>query len=128
MQKVEWLQRGETVANPYYGTEMLDCGEVRRKLAVPAAGSPLGPMTDAYLRVEAALATDKLDADAAATLRTAAEGLSDPQYAELKKAAVAVASAPDLKSARSALKTLSGTLIRASESTSPATNPTEVRP
>jgi hypothetical protein len=25
-----WLQKGEKIQNPYYGTEMLECGELKK--------------------------------------------------------------------------------------------------
>jgi hypothetical protein len=25
-----WLQKGETIQNPYYGSEMLECGEFKK--------------------------------------------------------------------------------------------------
>jgi HPt (histidine-containing phosphotransfer) domain-containing protein len=30
MANKSWLQKGETIQNPYYGTEMLECGEWRK--------------------------------------------------------------------------------------------------
>ena len=41
MAKANWLQIGEQVNNPYLGQQMPDCGEVRRKLPAPPAGSVL---------------------------------------------------------------------------------------
>ena len=114
MKKAEWLQQGEQVANPYFGTAMLDCGQLRPELALPPASSPLTPVLNAYLRVGAALAADKVDADADASLRVAAGGLSDPARADLMATSLAVAAAPDLISARSAFGSLSEAIIRAS--------------
>jgi hypothetical protein len=31
MVKKSWLQKGETIANPYYGSEMLTCGDFRKR-------------------------------------------------------------------------------------------------
>ena len=31
MVQKSWLQKGETIANPYYGKSMLTCGEIRSK-------------------------------------------------------------------------------------------------
>ena len=30
MVKKSWLQKGEQIKNPYYGSEMLECGEFRK--------------------------------------------------------------------------------------------------
>jgi hypothetical protein len=30
MVKKSWLQKGETIANPYYGKSMLTCGEIKK--------------------------------------------------------------------------------------------------
>jgi len=30
MQKRSWLQKGEGIRNPYYGSEMLTCGEIKK--------------------------------------------------------------------------------------------------
>jgi hypothetical protein len=32
MAKADWLQRSETVANPYWGSEMLECGAVTQTI------------------------------------------------------------------------------------------------
>ena len=31
MVKKSWLQKGETIANPYYGSEMLTCGDFKKR-------------------------------------------------------------------------------------------------
>ena len=120
MKKAEWLQEGDTISNPYFGTSMPDCGEVRRHVPAPAASSPVGAVANAYLKVEQGLAADRLDPDAAASLRAAAEGLTDPTRKNLRTAALDVASAADLTAARSALKTLSEALARATDAPSAA--------
>jgi len=119
MKKAEWIQVGDMVGNPYFGTSMPDCGEVRRRVPAPAASSPVGAVADAYLRVEKSLAADQLDPDAGASLRAAAERLDDPERKDLRAAALDVASATDLAAARSALKALSETLVRATDASSP---------
>lgn len=123
MKKSHWLQRGDVIANPFFGTEMIDCGSVQRTVPPPDAKSPLAPLIDAYLRVEESLAADKLDADAIAALRTAAEKLPDTKFTSLQSSALAVASAADLATARTALMPLSEALLQASEAstTMPAT-------
>jgi hypothetical protein len=30
MVQKSWLQKGQTIANPYYGKSMLTCGEIRK--------------------------------------------------------------------------------------------------
>ena len=116
MKKAHWLQQGEQVANPYYGTQMPDCGEVQRTVAMPVALSPLTEVTAAYLKVTAGLTSDRLDASAVDALRTAAERLNDPQMAEVKTTALAVASAGDVAKTRAALIPLSEALLRALDS------------
>ena len=118
MKKAEWLQEGDTISNPYFGTSMPDCGEVRRHVPAPAASSPVGAVANAYLKVEKGLAADRLDPGAAASLRAAAEGLTDPTRKNLRTAALDVASAADLTAARSALRTLSEALARAADASS----------
>ena len=39
MAKKSWLQKGEKVRNPYYGQEMLDCGEFKAKPAAKKSGA-----------------------------------------------------------------------------------------
>jgi RND family efflux transporter MFP subunit len=115
MKKAQWVQAGEALSNPYVGTAMPDCGEVRRKVAAPTLPSPVRPVVVAYLVVEKSLSADKLDPEAARSLRAAAEGLVDPERADLRRAALDVASANDLDVARSAFKALSEALIRAAD-------------
>ena len=122
MKKSHWLQCGDAIANPYYGSEMLDCGEVQRKTIAPAAPSPVAPLLDAYLRVQEALAADRLDKEAAVALVRAAASVSDAGLADLGSEAQKVAAAADVKAARAALAPLSEALVRATEK--PTTTPT----
>ena len=123
MKKAPWLQEGDTISNPYFGTSMSDCGEVRGHVRAPAASSAVGAVADAYLRVEKGLAADRLDADAGAALRAAGERLDDPSQESLRAAALDVASATDLTAARSALKTLSEALVRATDTVAGTATP-----
>jgi hypothetical protein len=41
MAKASWIQTGQKIANPYFGTGMSDCGEIRQALlGAPQANSP----------------------------------------------------------------------------------------
>jgi RND family efflux transporter MFP subunit len=129
MKKARWVQEGDTLANPYFGTAMTDCGEVRRRIPFSEATSPVGVVTAAYLRVEKGLASDKLDAEAVAALRAAAERAVDPALADLRTAAHGVTSAGDLTASRVALKALSESLIRTTDAAaSPTTAPAGGQP
>ncbi|MGN6504861.1 MAG: efflux RND transporter periplasmic adaptor subunit, partial [Tepidisphaeraceae bacterium] len=121
MKKAHWLQQGDAIANPYYGTQMPDCGELQRTVAMPVASSPLTEVTMAYLNTTAGLTSNRLDTSAIDALRTAAEKLNEPQLAEVKSAALAVASAGDVAKTRVALIPLSEALLRALDS-GPATD------
>ena len=109
MKRAEWIQAGDTIANPYFGAAMPDCGSVERKVAMPT-DLKVAAVLDAYLRVESKLAIDILDADAIAALRAAADAVEGP--ADLKSAAMAVTSAADIDTARIALKPLSAAIVR----------------
>ncbi len=38
----DWVQRGDTIHNPYFGAEMLTCGSIRRTFSAGAGGSASG--------------------------------------------------------------------------------------
>jgi Cu(I)/Ag(I) efflux system membrane fusion protein len=64
----EWVQRDKKVRNPYYGPAMLGCGNLlatypsQAPLEAPDAfREQLAHVYDAYLRLQAALADDRLD-------------------------------------------------------------------
>ena len=88
----------------------------RECFAMPVASSPLTEVSAAYLNVTVGLTSDRLDTSAVDALRTAAEKLHDPQLAEVKSAALAVASASDVAKTRVALIPLSEALLRALDS------------
>jgi RND family efflux transporter MFP subunit len=111
MKKATWLQRGEQIANPYYGSAMLDCGDVRKKLDATPLPQGFGPVVDAYLKATRALASDRLDLTAAAEMKEAAAKLDGNDV--VKAAAAAFAAAKDLKAARAALAPLSDALAHA---------------
>jgi len=123
-----WLQEGETIANPYYGATMLDCGEFRRTFAPlgaprvrPAFVRALGPFLDALLATQRALAADDWEGarkDAALAARALdgvtaepGEGL-DAAWSELRargaKAAEAVAGDADIEASRAAFEEMAG--------------------
>ena len=130
MKKASWMQAGDTLSNPYFGTAMIDCGEVRRKVAAPPTSSPLRPVVDAYLTVERGLAADTLDPAGIASLRAAGGALVDPAQSDLRRAALDVASATDVTAARASLKALSEAVIRATDTptTAPVPGPMGGRP
>lgn len=115
MKDADWLQEGDKVANPYYGSQMLTCGEVKRQLSAPADGTELAPLVQQYLAVDKALVADKLDNDAVSALKAAADKLSGEKYTALQKAAKSLADAKDVDAARSAFKAVSSEVIHAIE-------------
>lgn len=117
MKKADWLQAGEELANPYFGTSMSTCGEVKRKLPPPDAASPLAPVASAYLVVQRELNADKLDAEAIGKLKSAADRLPGERFPELKGATEKLASATDLNAARAAFQGESAAVIAALEQT-----------
>jgi Cu(I)/Ag(I) efflux system membrane fusion protein/cobalt-zinc-cadmium efflux system membrane fusion protein len=110
MVKQYWLQEGETILNPYMGQEMSDCGDVKRKIAVPPT-SPLASAVQSYLKVEKSLNSDKLDADAIKALSSEVNELPADQYEPLRSAAAKLVEAKDLAAAREAFHVLSDRLI-----------------
>src|SRR5204862_6272012 len=112
MVKAEWLQIGDNVANPYMGTEMSECGNVKRKLDIPGDPPELAAVVRSYLDVAKGLDADKLNADAVKKLKAAAEKLSGDKCAALRQAVGKLADAKDIKSARSAFKDTSAQLIK----------------
>jgi Cu(I)/Ag(I) efflux system membrane fusion protein/cobalt-zinc-cadmium efflux system membrane fusion protein len=113
MAKADWLQIGDQVINPYMGQQMSACGEVRRKLAAPPAGSELSAFVNAYLAVAKEMDADKLDGPALMGLKAAAEKLQANSYGALREAAARLADTKDLNAARSAFKAVSDQLIAA---------------
>jgi RND family efflux transporter MFP subunit len=119
MAKAGWLQIGDAVSNPYLGQQMSDCGEVRAKVAAPAADSPLAPFVKGYMDVARQMNADKLDPAAIAAMRSAADRLPADKYPALRDAATKLAQAKDLESARIVFKALSGQLLKALHEAAP---------
>ena len=113
MKKADWIQRGQAIENPYYGTSMSTCGSVTRQLAMPAEKPVLAAVIDAYLRVQTQLNADRLEPDAVAAFKTAADRLPADTYAAVREAVGKVAEAKDLKTARETFQTASARLIAA---------------
>jgi hypothetical protein len=111
MKKANWLQHGQIIANPYLGTTMPTCGEVKNTLMLSPADSKLQPVIAAYLDVAKGLDSDKLDAVALARLKSAATDLADAKHAGLKVAALALADSRNISDARVQFKALSDQLI-----------------
>jgi hypothetical protein len=125
MKKAHWLQIGSDISNPYFGTQMPDCGEIQRTLPMPDASSPLTPVIEAYLQIRTDLAADRFEKADEEALRKAVQSLSNPDFSKVRSSALAVASAADLPAARIALMSLSENLLQAIASpatTSPIAN------
>ena len=115
MKNADWVQTGETIANPYYGSSMLDCGEVTKKVPAPAARSDLRKFMQAYLDLTKSLTTDQFNVEAARALKVSAQALSGDEYKPLRQSADRLAAAKDINQARTELATVSNELIRALE-------------
>jgi RND family efflux transporter MFP subunit len=112
MEKADWLQAGDTVANPYSGSKMPDCGEVKRHIRNPKDDPQLAELVRAYLAEQAALASDKIDPKVSQTLKTAAVTIGGDRADSLREAIDKLSAATDLKDARAQFKTVSERLIR----------------
>lgn len=111
MKKAKWLQSGDNITNPYYGTEMSDCGEVTKHVAAPSEGSVLMKTADAYLAVQKDLSSDKLNPKDNELLRKVTGALEGEKYATLRDAVGKFADAKDLVAARVSFQTVSDALI-----------------
>ena len=111
MVKADWVQFGRQVANPYFGHQMPDCGEVRKELPVPPPGSPLAKFVQAYVDVQKHLSDDALDEASMTKLKAAAADLPNSSYGPLRAATAKLAGASDLNAARDAFQALSSELI-----------------
>jgi Cu(I)/Ag(I) efflux system membrane fusion protein/cobalt-zinc-cadmium efflux system membrane fusion protein len=111
MRKADWIQRGETIANPYYGSSMSTCGTVTKQLKAPTDKPALGAVLGAYLRVQAQFNADKFDPESVAALKTAGDALAGEEYAAVREAIGKMADAKELKTARDAFRTASARLI-----------------
>ncbi len=118
-----WLQESETIANPYFGSAMLRCGEIRRTFVgtdgIPGAGSadesvqpepvdgPDAALFHAYLAIQSALAADRVASEEQMqALEEAARG-----DAVLTVSAAAMIGAADIEAQRVAFWPLSQALI-----------------
>jgi hypothetical protein len=113
MKKADWMQKGETIENPYYGTSMSTCGSVTRTLTAPADNPALAAVVNGYLTVQHQLRADVLDAESIEALKTMADELPADRYSSLRDVTAKLAQAKDLSSARVAFKAESAELIRA---------------
>jgi len=109
-----WLQEGEATRNPYFGSEMLDCGDARATFPSAEAPSPAqrAAVTGAlapYLEAQAALAADDLAGARAAADKLAKEAAEMPA---VRDAAGTLRDATDLEAARRAFALLSDALLR----------------
>jgi len=128
-----WLQAGEKIANPWFGAEMPDCGQVTarfppaRVAEIPAAmREGLSRSVEAYLKVGAALGADDLEsalagvesfesslaAVPAAGLGAAAAAGWRKEAANLRSTAETLRKAADLEAARRPFALLSDSLAR----------------
>jgi len=115
MKKADWIQKGETIENPYFGASMSTCGSVTRKLTAPADNPALAAVVNAYLAVQHQLNTDVLDSKSIEALNKAADELPADRYSALRDATTKLAQVKDLSSARVAFKVESAELIQAVE-------------
>lgn len=122
MKKVHWLQNGDAIKNPYYGTEMIDCGEVQRTATLPDPSSPITPVISAYSKVQEALAADKLEKASVTALQQSADRLNGSSFAEVRSAVKKLASSADVANARAAFGPLSEALLKAVDSSSAPSN------
>jgi Cu(I)/Ag(I) efflux system membrane fusion protein/cobalt-zinc-cadmium efflux system membrane fusion protein len=111
MKNADWIQRGETISNPYLGVAMSTCGSITRKLTATDQATPIDAVKENYLLVAKSLAADKLDAGSIQQLKSSADSLPD-QYANLRNSIDALAQATALDAARSAFSPVSTELIR----------------
>lgn len=81
-----WVQADSTIANPYFGAEMLRCGELREIFAAHGESEWVGLIRN-YLSVQEALAADDLDAamDALPHLSLAIQGLEIDPLSDLDR-------------------------------------------
>ncbi len=128
----DWLQRGRQVRNPYFGSRMLRCGEIRATYEpiIPLEVSrgfllALTPLYRAYLRLVDSFRSEKLDDIRAAARalsdalnRVGAEGLNEPARLkwtvvrqQLGEAIAQLQTATDVASARSSFKGISAAMV-----------------
>lgn len=131
-----WVQAGEDVRNPYFGAEMLQCGEIKQHFAaaekqydVPDAfRSQLAAVVDGYLLVQKALAGDDFAAAKSAASSVANDHLVKVDMSILSEeahvvwmklhdgiaaASKAIGGASDIAKARAEFETLSMNLTNA---------------
>lgn len=113
MAKAQWLQVAGPVDNPYMGPEMKGCGEVKSELAAPPGSSPLAPVVEAYLSLQRSMAEGRHDAAAARQLKSATDQLKGEAYDGLRSVADKLATAADLKAARTQFQAVSDALAAA---------------
>jgi Cu(I)/Ag(I) efflux system membrane fusion protein/cobalt-zinc-cadmium efflux system membrane fusion protein len=113
MKKADWIQVGEKLSNPFFGSSMLTCGDVTRKLTAPAEGSELAGTVKEYLNVGRALSSDKVDSEAVGALKAAADKLAGDKFSALRQASTSLLGAKDIEAARIAFKAVSAEVIRA---------------
>jgi RND family efflux transporter MFP subunit len=111
MVKADWLQLPGAVSNPYLGSQMRDCGQVKSQLQAPPKDSPHAQLLSNYLALQQSLSTDHYNAKLAQQLKTDSGKLKGDEYAALRQACDQLAAAGDLKSAQSQFKAVSNALI-----------------
>lgn len=100
MKNADWLQIGDAINNPYFGTAMPTCGSIVRSVDAPSADSPLAAVVSAYLKVAGGLDADRLDATAVQSLETAADAVPGNEAAKLREASAHLATANSIDAAR----------------------------
>ena len=78
----DWLQFAERISNPYYGSQMLRCGELVRTLPPQSAMAPEGPSDPDDAKASASDSNDSESNDLEAGDSTAKEATSDDSESE----------------------------------------------
>ncbi len=112
MKNADWIQTGDEISNPYFGSMMATCGSVTKKVVAPMEGTPLDAVTDNYLMVGKSFDADKLDAIVIQALKAAADKLPAETFTNLQRSIGALAEAKDVDTGRKAFQSVSGELIR----------------
>ena len=113
MKNADWLQPGNSIANPYLGTAMPTCGTIGNTIVQPNEGSGLDGVVKEYLLISKALDADRMDAKAIREFKVAVDKLPGDPYSALQGASDKLQNAVDLEGARSAFQSVSAELIHA---------------
>jgi hypothetical protein len=110
MVNLDWLQIGDTIANPYLGASMPTCGQITGHLAMPENGTAVSGILNAYFDVIHGLQKDSLDHAAVAELKKQSDAAKSETGDVLRSAVDHLAAATDLDSARKAVAQVASAL------------------